>query len=90
MYRYSSTLSMAEMPCSWSATPGKHRPGVALHVYPSFGICLGADLAVSGGDAADVPLAVPEDGLADFFDVLGNPCIFGRILRFPQLLGQSR
>ena len=68
---------------------GKHRPGVALHVYPSFGICLGADLAVSGGDAADVPPAVPEDGLADFFDVLRDLCIFGRVLRFPQLLGQS-
>ena len=68
---------------------GKHRPGVAFHVHPSLGICLGADLAVPGGDAADVPLAVPEDGLADFFDMLGNPCIFGRVLRFPQLLGQG-
>ena len=67
---------------------GKHRPGVALHVYPSFGICLGADLAVSGGDAADVPLAVPKDGLADFFDMLGDLCVFGCVLHLAQLLGQ--
>ena len=67
---------------------GKYGPSVALHVYPALGVRLRADLAVSGGDAADVPLAVPEHGLADFLDMLGDLCVFGCVLHLAQLLGQ--
>ena len=55
---------------------GDYGPGVALEKNLSLFVLAGSDLAAAGGDATDVPLAVPEFLLAGCADFLRHGGVF--------------
>ena len=65
------------------------RPGVGLHVDPALSVLLCADLPVFGGDATDVPLAVPQDPLGGLLHSLGHLTVPGRVRLPAQALRQG-
>ena len=77
----------APLPVRYAA---EYRPGIRLHMYPALDILLGADLPAAGGDAPDIPSAVPQDALGDLPDNLAHFPVSGDVSAPAQAFRQSR